>query len=73
VLGELSGQDESDRGLDLSRRDGRLLVVGRELGSLRSDSLEASSREEDESAFERVERMREGRKEEEGNEPRRCR
>ena len=40
MLGELSGEDESDRGLDLSGRDGRLLVVRRELGRLRGDSLE---------------------------------
>ena len=40
VLGELSGKDESDGGLDLPGRDGGLLVVGSELGSLGSDSLE---------------------------------
>ena len=34
VLGELSGEDETDGRLDLSRRDGRLLVVRRELGGL---------------------------------------
>jgi hypothetical protein len=39
VLGELSGQDESNRGLDLSRGDGRLLVVRGELGGLRGDAL----------------------------------
>ena len=40
VLGKLTGEDEADRGLDLSGRDGRLLVVGGKLGSLRSDTLE---------------------------------
>jgi len=39
-LGKLSGKDESDGGLDLPGRDGGLLVVGSELGSLGSDSLE---------------------------------
>ena len=34
VLGELSREDETDGRLDLSRRDGRLLVVRCELGSL---------------------------------------
>jgi len=40
VLGELSGEDKSDRGLDLSGRDGGSVVVRGELGSLRGDSLE---------------------------------
>lgn len=40
MLGKLTGEDEADRGLDLSGRDGRLLVVGGKLGSLRSDTLE---------------------------------
>lgn len=40
MLGELSGEDKSDRSLDLSRRDGRSVVVRSELGSLGSDSLE---------------------------------
>jgi len=39
VLGQLTGQDEADGGLDLSRRDGGLLVVGSKLGSLSGDSL----------------------------------
>jgi hypothetical protein len=39
VLGKLSGEDEADRGLDLTRRDGRLLVVGSELGGLGCDAL----------------------------------
>jgi hypothetical protein len=39
VLGELSGKDQSDRGLDFARGDGRLLVVRGELGGLRSDAL----------------------------------
>ena len=40
MLGELSGEDETDRGLDLAGRDGRLLVVGSELGSFSGDALE---------------------------------
>ena len=40
MLGELSREDETDRGLDLARRDGRLLVVGSELGRLGRDALE---------------------------------
>ena len=40
MLGELSGEDEADRRLDLSARDGRLLVVRRELGSLAGNALE---------------------------------
>jgi hypothetical protein len=40
VLGKLSGENESDRGLDLSRRNGGSVVVRSELGSLGSDSLE---------------------------------
>jgi hypothetical protein len=40
VLGKLTGEDEADRSLDLSGRDGGLLVVGGKLGSLRSDALE---------------------------------
>ena len=40
VLGKFTGEDETDRGLDLSGRDGRLLVVGSELGGLGSDALE---------------------------------
>lgn len=40
VLGQLSGQDESDSGLDLSRSDGGLLGVGGQLGGLGGDSLE---------------------------------
>jgi hypothetical protein len=31
VLGEFAGEDEADRGLDLTRRDGRLLRVRGEL------------------------------------------
>ena len=34
VLGQLSREDKADRGLDLARRDGALLVVRRELGRL---------------------------------------
>ena len=40
MLGKLTGEDEADRSLDLSGRDGGLLVVGGKLGSLRSDALE---------------------------------
>ena len=40
MLGELTGEDEADRGLDLARRDGRLLVVSSELASLGCDTLE---------------------------------
>jgi len=40
MFGELSRKDESDRGLNLSRRDGRLLVVRSEFRSLTSDPLE---------------------------------
>jgi hypothetical protein len=40
VLGKLAGEDEADRCLDLAGRDGRLLVVGSELGSLSGDALE---------------------------------
>jgi hypothetical protein len=39
VLGKLTGQDQADGGLDFSGRDGGLLVVGSELGSLGSDAL----------------------------------
>jgi len=40
VLGQLTGKDKADRGLDLSGRDGRLLVVRSELASLSCDALE---------------------------------
>lgn len=40
VLGKLSGEDETDGGLDLARRDGRALVVVRKTGSLSGDPLE---------------------------------
>ena len=39
VLGELTGEDESDGGLDLSGRESALLGVSSELGGLRSDSI----------------------------------
>ena len=39
MLGELSGEDETDRGLDLAGRDGRLLVVRGELGGFTGDAL----------------------------------
>lgn len=40
MLCQLTGQDEADGSLDLSGRDGGLLVVGGELGCLSSDALE---------------------------------
>lgn len=40
MLGKLSGKDEADGSLDLTRADGRLLVVGGELGGLGGDLLE---------------------------------
>ena len=40
MLGKLTGEDEADRGLDLARGDGGLLVVGGELGGLGCDALE---------------------------------
>jgi len=40
VLGELAGKDEADRGLDLTRGDGRLLVVSGKLGGLGRNTLE---------------------------------
>lgn len=40
VLGQLSGEDKSDSGLDLSRSDGGLLGVGGKLGGLGGNSLE---------------------------------
>lgn len=40
VLGELTGKDEADGGLDLAGGDGGLLVVGGKLGGLSCDALE---------------------------------
>ena len=40
MLGELTGEDEADGGLDLPGRDGGLLVVPRQLGRLRRQLLE---------------------------------
>jgi hypothetical protein len=40
VLGKFTWEDKSDRGLDLSGRDGRLLVVCSKLGSFSSNTLE---------------------------------
>jgi hypothetical protein len=40
VLGQLTGEDETDRGLDLPGGNGGLLVVSSELGGLGSDTLE---------------------------------
>jgi len=40
VLCELTGEDKSDRGLDLTGRDCGFLVVGGKLGSLSGDTLE---------------------------------
>ena len=40
VLGELTGEEETDGGLDLSGGEGVLLVVADELGGLEGDLLE---------------------------------
>jgi hypothetical protein len=40
VLGQLTGEDQTDGGLDLSGRDGGLLVVSGKLGGLGGDALE---------------------------------
>ncbi len=40
VLGELTGEDETDRGLNLARRDGLTLVVASKTTRLGSDTLE---------------------------------
>jgi len=40
MLGKLTRQDEADRGLDLTGRDGRFFGIGCELGSLGGDTLE---------------------------------
>ena len=40
MLGELTGEDESDSGLDLAGGEGVLLVVSDELGGLGGDLLE---------------------------------
>jgi hypothetical protein len=40
VLGKLTREDKTNRGLNLSGRDGGLLVVGGKLGSLTGDTLE---------------------------------
>lgn len=40
MLGQLTGEDEADRGLDLPGRDSGLLVVSSQLGGLGSDTLE---------------------------------
>jgi len=40
MLGKFTWQDEADGGLNLTRRDGRLLVVGSEFGGFGSDALE---------------------------------
>ncbi len=40
VLGELTGEEEADGGLDLAGGEGRLLVVADELGGLTGDLLE---------------------------------
>lgn len=45
MLGQLTGEDETDGGLDLAGRDGGLLVVGGELGGLSCDALEDVLRE----------------------------
>lgn len=40
MLGQLTGEDEAHRGLDLPGGDGGLLVVSSQLGGLGSDTLE---------------------------------
>ena len=40
VFGQLAGEHEADRSLDLSRGEGLLLAVAAELGRLESDALE---------------------------------
>lgn len=40
MLGQLTGEDETHRGLNLSGGDGGLLVVSSKLGGLGSDTLE---------------------------------
>ncbi len=40
MLGKLTGEHETNGGLDLARREGGLLVVGGELPSLASDAPE---------------------------------
>ena len=40
VLGQLTGKDQANGGLDFPRRDGGLLVVGSELGGLGGNALE---------------------------------
>lgn len=40
MLGQLTGEDQTHRSLDLSGRDGGLLVVGGQLGGLSGNALE---------------------------------
>jgi hypothetical protein len=40
VLGQLTGEDQADGSLDLSGRDGGLLVVSSQLGGLSGNALE---------------------------------
>lgn len=40
MLGQLTGEDQTDTGLDLSGGDGRLLVVGSQLRGLGGNTLE---------------------------------
>jgi hypothetical protein len=40
VLGKLTGKDEADRSLNLTRGDSGLLVVSSQLGGLGRDTLE---------------------------------
>jgi len=53
VLGQFTGQDQPDGGLDLSGRDGRSVVVDGELGGLGGDSLEDVGNEGVEDALRR--------------------
>jgi hypothetical protein len=40
VLGKLTGEDQTNGGLNFPRGDGGLLVVGSKLGGLSGDTLE---------------------------------
>ena len=40
MLGKLTGKEKADGSLDLARREGALLVVARQAGSLKGQALE---------------------------------
>jgi hypothetical protein len=40
VFGQFTREDESDRGLDFSRRDGGFLIISSELGGFGGHALE---------------------------------